>query len=207
MTPQLNQPRPNLVIVDDFLADPDAVRALALRQRYVRNHAQYKVQRSEQRFLWPGVKERFEHYLGRKITRWEEHGFNGCFQVSLGGDQVVYHSDAQSYAAVIYLTPQAPPEAGTVLVRSRATGGRTPEESARLRRIPLALAQRQMYEDKLLDPTAWEVVDVIGNVYNRLAIWNARLCHAGNRYFGTRVDNGRLVQMYFFDCEGSDETV
>lgn len=39
----------------------------------------------------------------------------------------------------------------------------------------------------------------MGNVYNRLAMWDARLVHAATDYFGTDINNSRLFQMFFFD--------
>jgi len=201
--PSLSQNKANVVIVDDFFENPNDVRNFATGMPYVREDTRYKVQRSQERYLFSGVKERFEALLGKKITVWEAHGFNGVFQLSVSGDKVVYHSDHQSYAGVVYLTPDAPPQSGTVLIRSKGNKLRCPEEAVKAN-LSTELASRQMYGDgnpgKLLDPTAWEIVDVIGNRYNRLAIWNARLAHAGMNYFGNNINDGRLVQMYFFDC-------
>ena len=58
-----------------------------------------------------------------------------------------------------------------------------------------------IFGGNLLDKTAWELVDVIGNVYNRLAIWDSHLLHAASCYFGTELKNSRLFHMYFFDIE------
>ncbi|MEZ5448552.1 MAG: hypothetical protein R3E89_05940 [Thiolinea sp.] len=44
-------------------------------------------------------------------------------------------------------------------------------------------------------------MDVIGNVYNRMVIWDARKVHAASAYFGDRIDNSRLFHMFFFDAE------
>lgn len=201
--PQLNL-RPTAVLVDDFLPNVDEVRSLALSQDFFPHPEFHKGERTNGRFLSPGIREAFEDLLGRRIVRWEEHEANGVFQVCKAGDQVVFHSDVQNYAGVLYLTPDAPPEAGTTLYRSRATKGRTVGESLRLGKIWQQYAgrvSREMYEGKLLDPTAWEVVDVFGNVYNRLVLWDARLVHAASCYFGTKKENARLFQMFFFDIQ------
>ena len=203
---------PAAIIVDDFLDNPDEIRRFALRQQFQENKEYHKGERTKERFLWPGVKERFEQLLGKRINLWEHHGFNGVFQWCKAGDQIVFHSDQQRYAGVIYLTPEAPPEAGTTLYRSKECKGRTVEESMKLMAYCPASAsgtvqldwqqvEMQMYKGKLLDPTAWEVVDVFGNVYNRLVIWNAHLVHAASCYFGETKENARLFQMFFFDTE------
>jgi hypothetical protein len=57
------------------------------------------------------------------------------------------------------------------------------------------------YENKLLDGTAWDTVDLIGNVYNRIVLWDAQLIHAAADYFGHDDETSRLVQIFFFDVE------
>ena len=56
-----------------------------------------------------------------------------------------------------------------------------------------------MFDGGFYDPTLWEKIDVIGNVYNRLVLWQGDLVHSASCYFGTNIDNGRLFQMFFFD--------
>nr|BDD46030.1 hypothetical protein 7 [bacterium] len=50
-----------------------------------------------------------------------------------------------------------------------------------------------------LDGTPFEPVDVLGNVYNRLVIFDASCIHSASEYFGTVMENSRLWQMFFFD--------
>ena len=55
--------------------------------------------------------------------------------------------------------------------------------------------------DPFLDGTPFEPVDVLGNVYNRLVIFDAQCIHSASEYFGTVKENCRLWQMFFFDTE------
>jgi hypothetical protein len=196
LIPKITGHPPEVVVRDNFLADPNAVRAFALTLQYRSDSNYFRGQRSTTRYLWPGIREEFERLLGKPVTKWEEHGASGVFQFCVGGDQLVYHSDQQQWAAVIYLTPNAPPEAGTTLYRSKELKLRKPEEQ---KGAPVELTSRRMYSGKLLDRTAWETVDVIGNVYNRCVLWDARLVHAASEYFGTNIHDGRLFQIFFFD--------
>ncbi len=50
-------------------------------------------------------------------------------------------------------------------------------------------------------PFPFEPVDVLGNVYNRLVIFDASAIHSASQYFGTIKENARLWQMFFFDTE------
>lgn len=204
------------VIVENFYEDPDAVRAFALTQEFVAQPQYHKGKRTLRRFLFPGIKERFEQILGCRIkmTRQEtvdgqvktvdcwDTGVNGVFQSCIGGDQLVYHSDMTTHAAAVYLSPDAPPRAGTSLIRSAATKGRTVEESAKLTKLSPDACQNLMYTGKLLDRMAWEEVDHLGNVYNRLVLWNGRMTHTATEYFGHDLQTSRLFQLFFFEVEG-----
>jgi len=206
MHPQLRNIRRTVVVVDNFLEDPDAFRKFALQQEFQEDKRYFRGQRSLTRHLWPGLKETIERLLGLRIPAWDSQPTNGVFQFCVGGDQLVYHSDHNSHAAVLYLTPDAPPSAGTTIYRSKANKARSVNEAAernggKVTEHEKNLITQTMYNGKLLDRTAWEEIDVIGNVYNRLVIWDARMVHAASDYFGTCKEDGRLFQMFFFDCE------
>ena len=58
-----------------------------------------------------------------------------------------------------------------------------------------------VFKNGYLDPTEFDVVDVVGNIYNRIVIFNAKFIHSASCYFGTNIDNGRLFQLFFFDIQ------
>lgn len=181
-------------VVDNFYADPYAVRELALRQQYVENGS--RGVRSLDQFIFPGVKEAFEKVLGKKITRWaDEYGICGRFQYCTSEDALVYHCDAQRWAAMIFLTPNAPHECGTSLLKHKKTGIRTNEDPN------IEQCFVDLGEPYFLDPTPFEEVDVIGNVFNRLVLFDGRCIHSARKYFGNRINNSRLFQIFFFDAE------
>ena len=51
------------------------------------------------------------------------------------------------------------------------------------------------------DFTKWELVDTVGNVFNRLVLFNAHRYHMSMDYFGDTKENGRLFQTFFFSTE------
>ena len=51
------------------------------------------------------------------------------------------------------------------------------------------------------DITKWELVDKVGNIFNRLIIFNAHHFHSSMDYFGTTKEDGRLFQVFFFSTE------
>ena len=184
---------PGFWIVDNFYRDPDAIRAFALKQEYEPSGPgkPYIGSRTYKQFLFPGLKEEFEYIMNRKITEWESHGMNGRFQFNIEGEPLVYHADLQKWAAMLYLTPDAPHETGTMTHALKGTDirHRSHPEFKRCFRPG----------SRNLDKTPFEDVDIIGNVYNRLVIFNAGYLHSACAYFGWTQENSRLWQMFFFD--------
>lgn len=46
-----------------------------------------------------------------------------------------------------------------------------------------------------------EIVDSVGNVYNRLVMYRSDIYHKSSEYFGDSIDNGRLTQVSFIKVE------
>lgn len=180
-------------VVDNFYRDPDVIRDFALAQEYEPSGPgkPYIGSRTHQQFLFPGLREEFEHIMGRKIIKWEEHGMNGRFQYNIEGEALVYHCDNQAWAAMLYLTPDAPHESGTMTHALKGTKIRHASDPD--------ILQCFRPGSRNLDKTLFEDVDTIGNVYNRLVIFNAGYLHSACAYFGWTPDNSRLWQMFFFD--------
>ena len=182
---------PAYVVADNFYENPDAVREFALSLEFNYHPSYHKGKRTDQCYRFDGLKERFEQLVGRKIINWEKYGTNGCFQYCIGGDQLVYHCDTQQYAGVLFLTPDAPVTTGTSLFRSIHTKNmKVPEKD-----------HAKVFQNGYLDPTQFERVDSVGNVYNRLILFDSLTIHAASEYFGSTKENGRLFQLFFFDLE------
>lgn len=204
---------PAVLSVDNFYRDPMKIREIALAQPYVSNIKAYKGKRTGTKFLFPGVKEEFERLLGVKIADWLTMSVNGVFQITKHTDPLVYHSDVQSYAAAVYLTPDAPPGMGTSFWRSRKFGCRRPPfHPAERNKFPddetRKAASDEMYsEHNLLHEDGWELIDKFGGLFNRLVIWDSQLVHSASSYewfpgdSQNEADNCRLVQLYFFNIQ------
>ena len=183
--------KPRLWIVDDFYADPYAVREFALKQKFEENLDYYKGNRTRNQFIVPGTKEAFEKIIGKKITNWTEtHGMCGRFQYCTAQDDLVYHCDGQTLAGMIYLTPDAPVSCGTSLFAHKKTGLRNENDFGDV---------DVFGETGFYDKTKFELVDTAGNVFNRLVLFDAKCIHSANEYFGTHITNSRLFHLFFFD--------
>jgi len=177
-----------LFVVDNFYQEPEKVREFALQQQYTADENFYKGLRSNTKFLFPGTKTAFENIIGQKIVKWEEHPANGSFQITSSENPQVYHCDSQTWAGVVYLTPNAPVEAGTRTHRSLKDGSRHGTEVG-----------DDTFSTGFYDSYQFETVDNVGNIFNRLVIFNGQLIHSAGPYFGNHYTNGRLVHLFFFD--------
>lgn len=193
--------RTDIIVVDDFYTDPDRVRQLALSCKFYEDKNYYQGQRTEP-LLADDIKGIFERLMQRYITKWN-YPVNGAFQYTTAEDKLVYHMDSQQWAAIIYLTPHAPVESGTSFYKSNVSQLRMdsrleyPEHDEDWHHT----AVDATFRGGFLDSTKFTEIDRIGNVYNRLVIWNAKMIHAATKYFGKSKEDGRLFQIFFFDAE------
>lgn len=193
----------SLVIIDNFYNNPDEVRDFALQQDFgVKGN--YPGQRT-QPFLTDSVKEHIAKHLrgihGEPL--WPDDNCEDCycgaFQWTSQRDRTWIHPDGwNDWAGVCYLTPDAPPSGGTGIFRHKATG---------LVSLPM-LPNGERDEDLLneiykdsQDMTKWDLIDRVGNVYNRLVLYPGNLFHASLDYFGRDIQDGRLFQTFFFNTE------
>jgi hypothetical protein len=174
-----------LMIVDDFYTKPDAVRDYALQQPFdVKGN--YPGARTTP-FLPDDVKNAIQYWMNPigQITNWfEDAGYTGAFQIATAQDRTWIHADYYNkWAAVCYLTPDAPHSGGTGFYRHKQSGQ----------------FKRTDQDWEGYDYTKWDQFDKIGNKYNRLIIYRGDLFHASLDYFGDNLQNGRLFQTFFFN--------
>lgn len=198
---KFNRDHKDLIVVDDFYENPDLVRSFAMNSLGFEPSDYHKGQRSKERFYLSGTKEKFEKIIGRKITNWDHPNYaNGVFQFTTAQDPIVYHVDTQTYAAMVFLTPNAPLETGTAFYKSKFTGAtifdgtHDPEE---FQKTFKGLSTNVNFYDS----TQYELMDEVANVYNRLVLFNAKRIHAATKYFGDEIENARFFQLFFFDVE------
>lgn len=182
--------RTNVIIVDDFYENPDDVRAFALSQKF-EVKGNFPGWRTDS-YLNDSVKGLLQTLLrphAGEVTRWDaEPGLTGCFELATARDRSWMHTDHHNtWAGVCYLTPNAPVSGGTGLFMYKKTGGRYEDGTD--------------YGDYTQDMTKWEMVDRIGNIYNRLILYRSDMYHTSLDYFGKDHEDGRLFQLFFLTTE------
>jgi hypothetical protein len=178
-----------IFVVDNFYSDPHAVREFAIQQEFHDDLRYYKGRRTHEQFYVPGTKKSFENIIGQPINIWEQYDMCGVFQSCNPEDALVYHTDLQEWAGMVYLTPDAPFQCGTSMYAHKETKVRHTSDPG----------YETAFDGGYYDKTKFELVDVIGNVFNRLVIFNGKCIHAASEYFGQTVEDSRLFHMFFFD--------
>tara|TARA_B110000977_G_scaffold35831_1_gene47928 strand:+ start:3258 stop:3959 length:702 start_codon:yes stop_codon:yes gene_type:complete len=186
-------------IVDNFYADGHAMRDYALQLEYFDDPG-YIGRRTRTQHLFPGLKEIFESIIGEKISEWETYGMNGRFQHNYAGEKLVYHCDQQKWAAMIYLSPDAPTQTGTSTYMHRET---KVHHNSQINWDD-GTGHKVFPGNTFLDKTPFDTVDSFGNIFNRLVIFEGGCIHAASEYFGSDIHDCRLWQMFFFDGEVSN---
>jgi hypothetical protein len=188
----------NSLTIDNFYSNPMDVREFALRQEF-KVRGNYPGQRTES-FLSDATKKTLRDILypfAGEITNWGGE-YTGSFQYTTASDRSWIHADSTTdWAAVCYLTPDAPLTAGTGIFRHKETGW---SNFNYRNNDPEYLRQAPPGHDSQ-DYTKWEMVDRIGNVFNRLIMYRADNYHVSLDYFGKDMYDGRLFQVFFFNTE------
>ena len=189
----------NSLTIDDFYSNPMEVREFALKQEF-KVRGNYPGLRTES-FLNDSIKQKLRDILypfAGEVTWWGGD-YTGSFQYTTAKDRSWIHADSTTdWAAVCYLTPNAPISAGTGIFKHKETGWmhydyKRENESGYKESAPSG--------DDMQDYTKWDMVDRIGNMYNRLIMYRGDLFHVSLDYFGRDLQTGRLFQTFFFNTE------
>jgi len=180
----------SVIIIDDFYIKPDEVRKFALSQKFdvKGNFPGFRTREFLTESCKNIIQESVKPFTGKFIGFSKQ--YSGSFQIATAKDRTWIHADhGNKWAGVCYLTPNAPHTAGTGLFRHKQTGASSVFEVPKGTNI------------QGLDYTKWDLIDVIGNKYNRLVMYRGDLFHASLDYFGESNEDGRLFQLFFFDTE------
>ena len=197
----------SIVIVDDFHPNPDEVRQVALNAGYPEpeNGYTYPGRNSKGNYYPQELHQRFETILNRKLT---PAGFNGYFRLSLENDgfqQDVHVDPNWEFGAVCYLnTPeQCVDEGGTSFWMHNKTKMEKCPTTLEMARHYGYSSQKEAWWTTVygegLDRTKWTRYLLSPMKYNRIVIFRTDLWHSHNFNFGDSLENGRLVQLFFFN--------
>jgi hypothetical protein len=195
-------------VADNFYPNPEAVRKRALSMSYTEPEG--LVGWRTKGYQPRGIRQRIETRFSLRIPYWEEdvnaiEACNGVFFTSYAngdrGERVGIHYDDPLVWVMflIYLTPNAPYDAGTSLWQHKGTGLMKPPSPGDARRLGSTV-------DKLLailerdsrTRSRWTEIDRVGNVFNRAVMFPGGFYHSASRHFGSGLGDGRIYQSFHF---------
>ena len=173
--------RQDFVVIDNFLDEPDKVRqsVLDIGDQLDWDEGHYSGVRASvsDKSYQKMIVDKIESILPFKIEMDIENTSTYSFQIALESDVTWVHQDSTDWSGVLYLTPNAPIDSGTLFFKE----GSEPNPD----------------EDDYGD----YIVDHIGNIYNRMLLFRGHnLPHRSNiAGFGDSLETGRLSQHFFFN--------
>lgn len=199
-------------ILDNALPDPLAVRQRLLQRQDWALGAPHRPE------SWPGMRAQPaltpEELAPLEAWAREQTGQKRLFAVGagLGGSQFNHncvqlvgaaesgprpHTDSRrlcKYAAVLYLSPDAPAYTGTALYRVRQADGSLGGNTlpSRYANLVEALDCRFVPPDLFVEDLAFD------NRFNRLVMYKADLIHSATAYCGSTMDDKRMTVVMFW---------
>jgi hypothetical protein len=197
-------PSCGLIIIDNFYNNAIETRNYILSQDFsVKGNYPGKRTISYANEELKSIIQKYVEPFGGKITDFplpKEDGsdsskiYNGSFQYTTSRDRSWVHIDGyNNWAGVLYLTPDAPLSSGTSFYNFY--DGTTCAKDMQI------LDNKKETDRWSQDLTKWKKVDEVGNVFNRLILFNSNRFHMSMDYFGDCKENGRLFQVFFFSTE------
>jgi hypothetical protein len=186
----------DFLVFDNFYENPWDVREFALeREFYIEGNYPGLRTEPEGDDQWNFLKGYLEEKMNMAITYWPKEA-NTSYQITTKRDSTWIHYDATDWAGIIYLTPNAPVEAGTAFFRHRDTG---------IDRVDRNDPNTDFNSTDILDDihmNKWERTMTVGNIFNRLVLFRGTLYHRSDLPgFGDSKYDCRMTQTFFFDTE------
>jgi hypothetical protein len=197
---------PHLFVIDEFLPNPEAVRARALTFDY-RVPGRFPGLNSAQKINMPWLEAAIARIVGERVyAPWTTDFSHGNCRLALGADNkpARIHIDESDWTGVLTLTlpEDCRGAGGTEFYRHLPTNtDRLPINAQRLKETGYdsydALKQDVLERDAL-DRSKWELSMRVPMRFNRLVLVQPQYWHTAGESFGDSVENGRLVYLMFF---------
>lgn len=201
---KIRKPSCGLIVIDNFYNNPHDTRKYILTQNFkVRgnypgqrtiSYANQHLKDIIQEYITPFGGKIIEFPMPDETNKDNNNIYNGAFQFTTSRDRSWIHIDGHNnWAGVLYMTPNAPLSSGTSFYNFH--------DGTTCKRDMEILENKEEIDKYSQDLTKWKKVDEVGNVFNRLILFNSNRFHMSMDYFGDSKENGRLFQVFFFSTE------
>lgn len=194
-----------IIIIDDFFADPKRIRSAALALKYYRAPGNVAAAQSRTALFSRGVVDRFSKLVGSSITYDHKEANFGHFRLEVKSDRprLLVHADHEDWAGLVHLSRPENIEGGTAFLTHKETGLTGPPTNAEAQMLgyeDAAAFDREVLLRDTLNPDAWQLSSLVPAVFNRLLLVRGSIYyHAPWGQFGDCFESGRLTQHFFFN--------
>ena len=198
---------PSFLIIDDFLDNALEVRRMALAQPFRAPSPQqnYPGRMSARPMLWPNIDQMFSSFVGEQLVGNTDR-LHGYFRLTYENDDRgsdIHIDTGNVWAGVLYLSLPEHCRGGTEFYRHRRFGtDHAPVRDEDLKiynaRDRMEVLQKTIGADSR-DRSKWQRTTVLPMKFNRLVLFRSWYWHTAGESFGDNPENGRLVQLFFFN--------
>jgi hypothetical protein len=196
---------PHVIVIDDFLRNPDEVRQRALGLTY-QVQGRYPGLNSTEKINIEGLDQIVSHLVYEPVRApWTQDFSHGSCRVSLASDNKEpprIHIDQSHWSGILFLSRPEDCKGGTEFFRH------VPTNTDHLPLTPQALKdagyssydeiKKEILEKDALDRSKWELTMTVPMRFNRLILLQPQYWHTSGPGFGDSLENGRLVYLMFF---------
>jgi hypothetical protein len=204
----------NIVVIDNFYRNPEAVRRYALNKvSYISNEnlpEKFPGTESQQSFYSADVISKMEQAIGERIVAEPAQYSFGVFAKTYAKDEKkkTIHVDGSDWTALLYLSRPEDCQGGTSFYEDKSLGwNQIPDiETLNQRGFESVEDFKNTYLKAMgQEYSNWKVSTRVGMKFNRMVIFRAgALFHAAEGYFGETDENCRLIQLFFFKTMKED---
>jgi hypothetical protein len=196
---------PWLIVIDNFLRDPEALRRRALELTYARP-GHYPGLGSMEKIQLGGLTEMISQIVHEPLhTPWSQDYAHQTCRLALASDAQPgrVHIDTSHWTGVLSLSRDEDSSGGTEFFRHRPTGTDhlplTPAELSAAGYSSYDQLDADILQKDALDPSKWDQTLSVPLRFNRLILLQPHYWHTAGPGFGDSVENGRLIYLMFFN--------
>ncbi len=201
----------SIIILDDFYQDAMQIREMALGLEYPDpgDTAYYSGRNSRHALINQGIIDTLSRVVCDKLVP-APRSATGNFRIGLAGDmsrQDIHIDPYRDWAGIIYFSLPEHSQGGTTFWRHRRLGMEAmPSDPKAIESLGYANYEEmrnRIADEDGIDRSKWEQTMTVPMRFNRCLLFRSWLWHSHAENFGDTLENGRLIQVFFFDIARS----
>lgn len=194
----------SLIIVDDFLEEPENFRQAAISLDYPDLKGEFPGRNSAQRIDLPGLPQHISSLVGENLKPIDPLESHGKCRLTLASDPRLgaVHVDRAQWSGILYLSREEDARGGTDFFRHKKTGlDQVPINDREAERLGYPSSRAVMEQTAFADGkkrSAWEKTMSVPMRFNRLILLRPWMFHSSGSGFGSGPIDGRLIYVMFF---------